>query len=148
MEIPPVWTCQSNTMRAVGTRMGSWIGLIWQLWITKPGAQIQLYWTAGQSFGAFITQEWKWSWRVKPMTMSAKALGWKIDCFRTDASPWHLRPIPNYWKCGCFGATGSESYQWCAGERFCVELGYQRRCWSKQWREYMTGGVTVIREEP
>ncbi|PAK59901.1 glutamate synthase large subunit [Lentilactobacillus kefiri] len=139
-----------NTMRAVGTRMGGWIGAHFGNYGLKPGAiKFNYVGTAGQSFGAFITQ----GMEVKLTGEANDYVGKGLSGGRLIVSaPMQARDIyarsPIIGNVACFGETGGEAYfNGRAGERFCVRNSGANvvvEGIGNNGCEYMTGGVAVI----
>lgn len=140
----------NNTMRAVGTRMGGWIGARFGNNGLKPGLLKYHYkGTAGQSFGAFITQ----GMEVKLVGEANDYVGKGLSGGRLIvAAPKQARNLythsPIIGNVACFGATGGEAYfNGRAGERFCVRNSGANvvvEGIGNNGCEYMTGGVAVI----
>lgn len=140
----------NNTMRAVGTRMGGWIGAHFGNYGLKPGAMKFHYrGTAGQSFGAFITQ----GMEIQLVGEANDYVGKGLSGGRLIVtSPRQARVLythsPIIGNVACFGATGGEAYfNGRAGERFCVRNSGAKvvvEGIGNNGCEYMTGGVAVI----
>jgi glutamate synthase (NADPH) large chain len=136
--------------RAVGTRLGGWIAAHFGNNGLKPGQlQFNYHGTAGQSFGAFITQ----GLAIKLVGEANDYVGKGLSGGRLIvAAPEQARELythsPIVGNVACFGATGGEAYfNGRAGERFCVRNSGAQvvvEGVGNNGCEYMTGGVAVI----
>ena len=139
----------TNVNRTVGARMGGWIAERFGNYEVTPGLlNYHYHGTAGQSFGAFITQG-----------MSLKLTGEANDYVGKGLSGGRLIIVPPedaaYDSCSpivgnvaCFGANHGEAYfKGRAGERFCVRNSGANvvvEGVGDHGCEYMTGGTAVI----
>ncbi|ETW68224.1 hypothetical protein N577_007680 [Lacticaseibacillus rhamnosus 2166] len=140
----------NNVDRAVGTRLGGWIAAHFGNNGLKPGQlQFNYHGTAGQSFGAFITQ----GLAIKLVGEANDYVGKGLSGGRLIvAAPEQARELythsPIVGNVACFGATGGEAYfNGRAGERFCVRNSGAQvvvEGVGNNGCEYMTGGVAVI----
>ncbi len=139
-----------NVDRAVGTRLGGWIAAHFGNYGLKPGQlRFNYHGTAGQSFGAFITQ----GLEIKLVGEANDYVGKGLSGGRLIvAAPQQAKEIythsPIVGNVACFGATGGEAYfNGRAGERFCVRnsgADVVVEGVGNNGCEYMTGGTTVI----
>lgn len=140
----------NNVDRAVGTRLGGWIAAHFGNDGLKPGQlAFNYHGTAGQSFGAFITQ----GLSIKLVGEANDYVGKGLSGGRLIvAAPPQARELythsPIVGNVACFGATGGEAYfNGRAGERFCVRNSGANvvvEGVGNNGCEYMTGGVAVI----
>ncbi|EHL99763.1 putative glutamate synthase [NADPH], large subunit [Lentilactobacillus parafarraginis F0439] len=140
----------NNVDRAVGSRLGGWIGAHFGNYGLKPGQlRFNYHGTAGQSFGAFITQ----GLEIKLVGEANDYVGKGLSGGRLIvAAPHQAKEIythsPIVGNVACFGATGGEAYfNGRAGERFCVRNSGAKvvvEGVGNNGCEYMTGGVAVI----
>ena len=140
----------NNLDRAVGTRLGGWIAAHFGNDGLKPGQlAFNYHGTAGQSFGAFITQ----GLSIKLVGEANDYVGKGLSGGRLIvAAPPQARELythsPIVGNVACFGATGGEAYfNGRAGERFCVRNSGANvvvEGVGNNGCEYMTGGVAVI----
>lgn len=140
----------NNTNRSAGTRLGGWIAARFGNHGLKPGALTFNYTgTAGQSFGAFITQGLEIKLHGEANDYVGKGLsgGRLIVAAPTGAESLYAH-APIIGNVACFGATSGEAYfNGRAGERFCVRnsgADVVVEGIGNNGCEYMTGGTAVI----
>lgn len=140
----------NNTDRTAGARMGGWIAAHFGNNTLKPGLMKFNYkGTAGQSFGAFITQglEIKLTGEANDYVGKGLSGGRLIVAAPKQAQDLYAH-APIVGNVACFGATSGEAYfNGRAGERFCVRNSGAKvvvEGVGNNGCEYMTGGVAVI----
>ncbi|GAX07325.1 glutamate synthase large subunit [Secundilactobacillus silagincola] len=140
----------NNTDRATGTRLGGWIAARFGNQGLKPGAlQLNYTGTAGQSFGAFITQGLELKLRGEANDYVGKGLsGGRLIVASPEGAEDIYAHAPIIGNVACFGATSGEAFfNGRAGERFCVRNSGANvvvEGIGNNGCEYMTGGVAVI----
>lgn len=140
----------NNTNRAAGTRLGGWIAARFGNHGLKPGAlQFNYTGTAGQSFGAFITQGLEITLRGEANDYVGKGLsGGRLIVAAPEGAEKLYAHAPIIGNVACFGATSGEAFfNGRAGERFCVRnsgADVVVEGIGNNGCEYMTGGTAVI----
>ena len=140
----------NNTQRTVGARMGGWIASHFGNDGLKPGRMKFSYkGTAGQSFGAFITQGQELKLTGEANDYAGKGLsGGRLIVAAPKQAQDLYAHSPIIGNVACFGATSGEAYfNGRAGERFAVRNSGAKvvvEGIGNNGCEYMTGGVAVI----
>lgn len=140
----------NNTDRSAGARLGGWIAAHFGNDGLKPGSlKFNYHGTAGQSFGAFITQGLEIKLTGEANDYVGKGLsGGRLIVAAPEQAQMLYAHAPIVGNVACFGATAGEAYfNGRAGERFCVRNSGAKvvvEGVGNNGCEYMTGGVAVI----
>lgn len=140
----------NNTNRSAGTRLAGWIAKRFGNDGLEPGAlKFNYTGTAGQSFGAFITQGLEIKLNGEANDYVGKGLsGGRLIVASPEGAEDLYAHAPIIGNVACFGATSGEAYfNGRAGERFAVRNSGANvvvEGIGNNGCEYMTGGTAVI----
>ncbi len=140
----------NNRDRTVGARMGGWIAERFGNYELAQGkVKYEYTGTAGQSFGAFVTQGMELTLIGEANDYVGKALsGGRLIIMPPKNAAYQTEDSPIVGNVVCFGANRGEGYfNGRAGERFCVRNSGAEvvvEGVGDHGCEYMTGGVAVI----